>query len=200
MATLKSIIIVEDHPLMAQGLAAYFEGTGRWQVIGCAATLDEAKGLLEQGTVDVALLDIQLKEGWGLDIIPWLAEQEMPLPTFAVYTSFDDYTHASAAMSMGVKAYVSKRRSVEELETAIIQALDGDIYLDSAAQFNIKAITDCVKLLSKREAEILTRIKTGLTNAQIAEQLGISRRTVENHVSFIYEKTGIQSRRELENL
>jgi NarL family two-component system response regulator LiaR len=174
-------------------------------VAGTAATLTGAKELLTEVEADVALLDIQLEDGWGLDIIPWLlrtkyAGKKAGLPVMAVYSGFEDYTHVSAAMSMGARAYVSKRRSERELEQALLKALDGETFIDETAQIQFATVSNIFSLLSRREAEILSLVKDELSNQQIADRLGISRRTVENTLSWIYDKTGIRSRLELQKL
>ena len=210
----KNIIIIEDHPVMRQGLAVWFTQTGRWYVEGTASTLAEAKDVLSQITADVLLLDIQLEDGWGLDIIPWLVKQDClvnqdnlaasgakpEIPLTAVYSAFDDYAHVSAAMSLGVRAYITKRRSETELEAALLQALSGTIYIDEVAQTKLGNVTNLLSLLTRREAEILSLVKSGLSNKQIAARLNISRRTVENILSCVYDKTGIRSRIKLEKL
>ena len=189
------LIIIEDHPVMREGLAAYFEGTGRWQVVGIAAELDEAKEILSHTTVNVVLLDIQLENGWGLDIIPWLKQPEMPI--IAVYSVFDDYAHVRAALGMGVRAYICKRRNQKELEQALLKALQGQIYIDDSVQAKLNTAADLFSLLTKRESEILSLVKDGLSNKEIAARLRISYRTVENILSCVYDKTGIKSRLEL---
>jgi len=198
------IVIVEDHPVMSEGLASFFTGTGRWLVMGTAATLAGAKELLSRVQTDIALLDIQLDDGWGLDIIPWYKEQaalsEKALPIMAVYSSFDDYAHVSAALGMGVRAYVCKRRNERELEEALQKALRGIVCVDEAAQTKMNTVTDLVSLLTRREAEILGLVKDGLSNKQIAARLGISHRTVENVLSCVYDKTGISTRLELQKM
>ena len=204
------IIIIEDHPVMREGLAAWFAKTGRWQVEGTASTLAEAKELLTAINADIILLDIQLEDGWDLDIIPWLEKQtgpsekvqpvQHPGPVMAVYSVFDDYAHVSAALGLGVRAYVCKRRTEQELEEALQTALSGGLCIDDSARKRLLNVTDLISLLTKREAEILTLVKSGLPNKEIAARLGLSRRTVENILSCVYDKTGIRSRRELERL
>ena len=200
----KDIVIIEDHPVMRNGLALYLGKTGRWRVTGTASGLSQARSLLNTVPADVVLLDIQLEDGWGLDIIPWLAAQVKPgqrqLPVVAVYTVFDDYAHVSAALGMGVKAYICKRRSERELEKVLIKALNGSICIDEIAQLKLNTVTDLLSLLTKRETEIFKLVKSGLSNKQIGVQLGISHRTVENILSCVYDKTGIKSRLELEKL
>jgi NarL family two-component system response regulator LiaR len=190
------IFIVEDHPVMRNGLAAYFAETGRWEVCGTASTIAQAKELLAYITPDLLLLDIQLKDGWGLDIIPWLKQQGVQ-PLTAVYSAFDDHPHVKTALDMGVKTYVTKQRDEAELEEALLKALNGEIYVDEDAQTALKEIADTLNLLTNREAEILNLVRSGLSNKKIAARLGISYRTVENTMHSVYTKTGINSRTEL---
>ena len=200
------IVIIEDHPVMREGLAAWFSHTGRWEVAGTAASVAEAKELLTRVHADVALLDIQLEDGWGLDIIPWLKHThthpytQSDTPVLAVYSVFDDYAHVSAAVSMGVRAYVCKRHGERELEAALLKALNGETCIDDTAQTRLKTAKNIFNLLTRREAEILSLVKDDLSNKQIAARLGISHRTVENVLSCIYDKTGITSRLELQKL
>ena len=205
----KRLVIIEDHPVMRQGLASWFSSTGRWTVSGTASSLAEAKDVLALRPADVLLVDIHLEDGWGLDIIPWLAERSRFVEPgaigpgkllVAVYSAFDDFAHVSTALGMGVRAYVTKRRSEAELEEALRKALHGGIYIDEAAQVKLQNVTDLFSLLTKRETEILCLVKSGLSNKQIAGHLAISRRTVENILSCVYDKTGIRSRLDLERL
>jgi NarL family two-component system response regulator LiaR len=204
-----SIAIIEDHPVMRKGLAGYFRETGRWEVCGTASTVAQAKELLTGTYPQLLLLDLQLEDGWGLDIIPWLAaqyashtgaDQRKSKPMTAVYSTFDDHLHIKNALDMGVRAYITKRRSENELEKALLKALDGEIYIDEIARGKFQEITDILKLLTSRETEILDLVKRGLTNSQIAARLGLSKRTVENVISCVYSKTGINSRIELKLL
>jgi NarL family two-component system response regulator LiaR len=197
-----SIVIVEDHPVMREGLAAWFTATGNWCVTGTAASFAEAKALFSRPGfhADIALLDIQLEDGWGLDIIPWLSEKHLPCPLVAVYSMFDDYPHVSTALGLGVRAYVSKRRSESELDTALKTVLAGGTWIDDKVQIKFQIVSDMIDLLTKREAEILTLVKSGLSNKDIALRLGISRRTVENILSCVYDKTGVRSRLDLERM
>ena len=198
-----SVVIVEDHPVMRKGLEAWFSGTGRWQVLGAASNLEEAQALLGRPDLspDILLLDILLETGWGLDLISWLrARGSEKTPPAVVYSAFGDYAHVNAAFGMGVRGYVTKSRSEAELETALETVLRGGIYRDRDVEREMNAVTDTLSLLTKREAEILTLVKAGLSNKGIAERLGISRRTVENILSCVYDKTGIPSRLELQKL
>ena len=201
------IAILEDQPVMRKRLADYFSETGRWHVAGTAANLAEARNLLspetEQGAppVDILVLDIRLKTGWGLDIVPWLRElYGKQSPAVAIYSDFNDYANVSAAFSLGVRAYVCKGRDETELEAALETVLRGGTYTDPEAGRELAALTETASLLTKREGEILVLVKSGLSNREIAARLGISIRTVENILSCVYDKTGVHSRLELQKL
>jgi len=209
MSKMSSIFIIEDHPIVREGLTAFFESRGRFKVSGAASNLDEAKKLLLKEAssaahlVDILLLDIQLEDGLGLHIIPWLKstiKQTEKLPVMAVYSTFDDFVHVSAALGLGVMVYMSKRRSADELENALLQALEGKKYIDDSVEAKLNIAKDLFSLLTNREAEILTMVNSGLSNKQIASQLGLSVRTVQNIIYCIYAKTGIHSRQKLQEL
>jgi len=198
-----SIFIIEDHPAVCDALVSYLEGTGVWQISGTASSLEKTKELFAHNKSDILLLDIQLEDGLGLNIIPWLKQclnQNEVLPIIAVYSAFDDFVHVSAALGMGVKVYMCKRRSVKELEQALLKALDGVIYIDDTVQAKLNIAADKLSLLTKREAQILSMVSGGLSDREIAKNLGISFRTVQNILYCVFDKTGIRSRFELQKL
>jgi DNA-binding NarL/FixJ family response regulator len=201
---MNSMVIVEDHPFMRKGLAGFFAGSGRWRVLGTASNLEDARALLsapDAARADILLLDIHLEKAWGLDIIPWLYQRGgEKIPAVVIYSGFDDYAHVSAALSLGARGYVGKNRNETELEAALKIVLSGGIYTDKAVEMNLQTVAHTINLLTKREADIFILVKTGLSNQQIAEKLGISRRTVENILYCIYDKTGISSRLDLQKM
>jgi len=193
------LFIIEDHPMMREGLASYFSETGRWLVTGTASCLEDAKKILSNLTTDLILLDIQLEDGWGLDIVPWLKKLEQN-PILAVYSAFDDYAHVSAALGMGVHAYICKRQNKDKLEEALLKALKRETSIDNSIQTKLNFVADLKSLLTIREAEIFNLVKRGLSNKEIADNLNISHRTVENILCCIYDKTGIKTRLDLQKL
>jgi len=205
--SMPSIIIVEDHPAVQEGLVSYFERTGKWRITGTASNLDQAKELLTKNTADILLLDIQLENELGLNLIPWLKQKEKSshaepckIPIIAVYTAYDDYVHVSAALGKGVQVYMCKRRSLIELEKALENALNSENYIDKSIQTKLEIITGIKETLTRREKEIFSLVKNGIANKQIAEQLGVNIRTVENFLSRIYKKHGVKSRQDLQAL
>ena len=198
---MKTIFIMEDHPIVSESLASFFNDTGRWNVLGTSSSLAEAKEIIPLlENIDVLLMDILLPDGWGLDIVAWLKKQNNKMPLLAVFTAFDDYSYVSTALNLGVMVYLTKLRNKEKLENAINNAFDGIICIDDDAQRKINKITSLTDMLTNRETEILINVKKGLTNEEIAVNLGINVRTVSNIISCILDKTGIKNRRALERI
>jgi NarL family two-component system response regulator LiaR len=196
---MNSIVIIEDHPVMRKGLAAYFAGTGRWQVLGVAANLEDARQQLSSNSaLDIVLLDLQLGKEWGLDIIRWLDTRSAPKhPAVAVYSAFDDYTNITTAYSMGARGYICKDRSEAELETALFAILATGTFIDETLRDELADVTGKLDCFTKRETEILMLVKKSVSNKRIAETLGLNHRTVDNILSCIYDKTGAKSRLDL---
>ncbi|GHV69848.1 DNA-binding response regulator [Spirochaetia bacterium] len=206
---MNSIFIVEDHPVMRRGLAGWFAETGRWNVLGTAASLDEAAVLLSQGSPpDIIVLDIQLgrrelgEHAWGLGLVPWLRKQfGKAAPFCVVYSGFTDTAHVSTAFKQGVRGYVGKDADEAALEKALLVVLAGDEYLDpSLAVDRLNRVVGLEERLTQREAEVFNLAKARLSSREIGARLGISSRTVDNILSCIFDKTGIANRKELGNL
>jgi DNA-binding NarL/FixJ family response regulator len=208
----KNLVIVEDHPVMRKGLAAWFEETGRWKVLGTAASLDEATALvcpvpaetaagITAEKADIVLLDIQLEGDWGLDLIPRLRERfGKAAPFCVVYSAFDDWAHLNAALNAGARGYVSKRSDEVELEKALLAVLAGNKYIEKSLGEHLGRVSGMIDRLTRRETEVWNLAREGLSSRRIGLRLGISPRTVDNILSLIYDKTGIADRRELMKL
>jgi DNA-binding NarL/FixJ family response regulator len=204
-----SIFIVEDHSMTARGLASYLAESGRWLVAGMAASIEEAQRRLPEAASpappNVILLDLQLAGESGLNLIAWLREHSSFKKTpVVVYSHFDDAAHRNAAIQLGAAAYVCKSQSDQELENTLIETAAGgteggipDSVLAEAAQpaeRGVKKLENMLTLLTRRETEIFLLIREGFSAGQIAGKLCISRRTVENHLSCIYDKTGMKKK------
>jgi DNA-binding NarL/FixJ family response regulator len=204
----KNLVIVEDHPVMRKSLAAWFAETGRWKVLGTAANIDGAAALVCPAAVsvtaektDIVLLDIQLEGVWGLDLIPRLRERlGERAPFCVVYSSFEDWAHVNAALSAGVRGYVSKKSDEAELEKALLTVLAGNEYIEKPLGEHLGRVTAMIDRLTRRETEVWNLAREGLSSRRIALRLGISPRTVDNILSIVYDKTGIAGRKELMKL
>jgi DNA-binding NarL/FixJ family response regulator len=201
-----TLVVIEDHAMMRRGLAAYFSQTRRWTIIGEAASLNEAAALFaapaaQTALPDMVLLDIDLQGSWGLDLIPRLKKlyQNRRLPVI-IYSVFSDYVHAKAALRSGAAGYVCKSQGEAELETAMEIVLKGGSAYSPELLAKMEGVSDLLMWLTKRERQVFELVQNSKTNKEIAEILGIRIRTIENYLSVIYDKIGVKSRRELENL
>jgi two-component system response regulator NreC len=165
-----------------------------FSVVAEAGTLDEIAGLVEQSRPDVLLLDVHMRGGASLDLIPALAEGTSVL----VLTMQDDPGYARTAMRAGARGYVLKEAEDAELVQAVRTVAGGGTYLDPALGGRLLAAADDGPgELTEREREVLGLIALGHTNAEMAKQLYLSLRTIETHRANIHRKLGTDSRAEL---
>jgi DNA-binding NarL/FixJ family response regulator len=197
------VMLIDDHPLVNYGLASCLEETGRFTVTGQIESLGGAKSFIEEAKKLPALiiLDLMLGEDNGLDFLPFLAEhcasKQLEKPPVLVCSVLKDPFRLRTAIDMGAKGYVSKTGGKKELLDAIDTVLSGKVYFSSEQNKVLEETSDIYSQFTKREIEVLKLIKQDRTNQQIAGALGINIRTVENHISNIYFKTGAGTRAEL---
>jgi DNA-binding NarL/FixJ family response regulator len=182
----KTIMIIDDHDLMRRGLISYFTETGEWAILGEAGSIDEAvalcKALMAKNTApDVVILDMNLNGQWGLDLMTPLKRFFAPkLPRVVVYTMYDDFTHVRASLRAGAAACVCKSRPAAELEKALEEALAGRLAFPPEQVSRLSTSFDLVLGLSRREKQVFDLVQRRTGDRRIAEELGISVRTVEN--------------------
>jgi NarL family two-component system response regulator LiaR len=150
------------------------------------------------------VLDILLGEENGLDFLPFLKifcrEKSIPMPPVLVCSVLEDPFRIQTALKLGASGYIPKTGSKAELLSAIDTVLRGEVYINSGHSIILGKTLGKYEQLTKRELELLHLVKQNKSNQKIAEAMGISIRTVENHISNIYFKTGCRNRRELEEL
>jgi len=205
MNKLISVVLIDDHPLAINGIGAWLNGTGRFTVSGTAKSLAEAAALMEkpESRPEIVILDISLGPENGLDFIPMLkgicAKRNAAMPGVLVCSMYEDPFLVQQAMNSGVNGYVSKSSGQEEILAAINAILKGETFISPGCQEQEKQQQGRYTL-TNRENEIAAMVKQSLSAHQIAERLGLSVRTVENHLSHIYLKTGVSSWEELYKL
>ena len=203
MGTPLSVLLIDDHPLLSYGLASCLEETGRFYVCGQANSLEEARQRIKELKNRPALivLDILLGEENGLDFLPFLKDfcktKNVPQPPVLVCSVLEDPFRIQTALKLGASGYVPKTGDKAELLAAIDTVLGGKTYITGKHTVKLNESSVTFAELTKREREILSLIKLNKSNQHIAETLDINIRTVENHISRIYFKTGTASRNEL---
>lgn len=180
------VAILDDHPVVRAGTAAIVQDAPDLALVGMAATLDEARPLLNREVVDVLLLDLRLGQDFGLSVFEGAADS---LPAIVVATSYDYPQYVEAALRLGAVGYVLKTAPVHELLEAIRRAALGKL------SFDLRPVAGA--RLSSREREVVAAVVNGSSNDEIASQLGISPKTVESHLRRLFERHGVASRTEL---
>lgn len=190
------ILLVDDHPAVRQGLAALLASHGFAQ-LRQAATVDDARAVLDDLPIDVAIIDLSLEHGSGLDLVPDLTGRGARV---IVYSMFEDARTIRRSMEYGALGYVTKRDDPGDLVKAIERVRTGESYLSARATQALSGATPDVgtKDLSERERQVLILMGQGESNIGIAAALGISVRTVETYYARIGDKLDLpQSVREL---
>jgi DNA-binding NarL/FixJ family response regulator len=183
------ILLVDDHPVVRKGLAAVINEQADLHVCAQVGTYDEALEALRSHRPDVALVDLRLEEGSGLNLI---GEMLAVTPELAalVFSMHDDKQFAERAIRAGARGYVMKQEPTETLLEAIRQVRDGEIYLrpDLAPHVMERLIADGGNMqlteldrLSDREVEVLQFMAEGMNRREIAEEMGLSVKTIESY-------------------
>jgi DNA-binding NarL/FixJ family response regulator len=180
------VAVVDDHPVVREGTAAIIEQASDLELVGTAATVDEAAPLLDATRVDVLVLDLRLGQEFGFRLL----EGRGVRPAVVVVTSYDYPQYVDAALRMGAAGYVLKTAPVAELLDAIRRAAAGKL------AFNLRPGTGAPPL-SARERQVVAAVSDGLSNDEVAARLGIAPRTVESHLRRLFDRHGVASRTEL---
>lgn len=196
-----SILLVDDHTLFRDGLRALFASLPDMEVVGEAATGDEAISLAEQLQPDVVLMDIQMPELNGVEATRHIVRTS-PHIGVIVITMFEDDDSVFAAMRAGARGYVLKGADQEEMLRAIRAVSRGEALFGPAIALQLTRFFNASEgpaatafpNLTDREREVLALLAQGLDNQAIANRLVISVKTVRNHLSNIYNKLQVADR------
>lgn len=194
------IVIVDDHRMVCEGLTALINGFDDLELVGKAASGEEAIALCAERHPDVVLMDLLMPGMSGVEAIKHI-RANYPETQIVALTSYHDEERVQAALRAGAIGYLLKEASVDELVGAIRAAYEGRPTLAwQAAQALIQGAKQTNAApeyhLTDRELEVLALMVEGLTNRQIANALEISRYTVNAHVSSILAKLDVSSRTE----
>ena len=191
------VLVVDDHPIVREGLVSVLEDQPDFQVIGSAGSAEEALGLVERLQPDVVLLDLELPGLDGVAAIPQLVTAS-PDTRVLVFTAYDTDERVFGALQAGARGYLLKGAMTAEIARAIRVVHDGGSHLEPriAARLvaEVKAPRHSTGLLSQRERAVLPLVAAGLSNKQIAQTLSISERTVKFHITSIFHKLGAENR------
>lgn len=199
------VLLIDDHPIVREGLSQMINAEEDLEVI---ATAEEARTALDQADdldPDIAVVDLSLKEGSGLDLIKSFKARKPSMPVL-VLSMHDESLHAERVLRAGAKGYIMKQEATEKVITAIRKVLGGEVYLSdkmSAQMLNRLVGTggtieaSPITRLTDREYEIYSMIGHGVGTREIAQKLTLSIKTVEAHRENIKDKLDLKNANEL---
>jgi DNA-binding NarL/FixJ family response regulator len=198
------VFLVDDHPLVREGLANLINQQSDLAVCGEAEDSAEAVAGIAKTQPDIALIDISLKNESGLELVKNL-ESRFPNVALIVLSMHDEALYAERALRAGARGYVMKRETTKSVLTAIRRVLAGDVYVSErvvsamARRMGSRktAASSPVERLSDRELEIFRLLGQGRTTSQIADDLRLSLKTVQAYCARAKEKFGVSSLTEL---
>jgi DNA-binding NarL/FixJ family response regulator len=198
------VLIVDDHPLVREGLALRITSQLGLEVCGEAADVDKALALIDQKKPDLIIIDLALRNGHGLDLIK-KAAQHRPAPRMLVVSAHAESLYARRSLEAGALGYVNKQEVQQQVIDAIETVLRGECYVSETIKQQLvsKALGGKntgqvgVESLSDRELEIFELIGRGKSTRAIADQLHLSIHTIETHRENLRAKLGLRNGTEL---
>ena len=195
------VFIVEDHAIVREGISNLLELSEDVEVIGAAASAEEALKLLPSARPDVLLLDMKLPRLSGVELMQQLRTSS-DLPPTLILTTFEDDGLLLDGLRAGAKGYLLKDVSLEQLLTAIREIAAGGSFINPAVTERVlqaagktsPSAAPAAQELTERETHVLRLVAGGYSNREIATALQVSEGTVKNHVSSILAKLGVRDR------
>jgi len=198
-----SILIVDDHPLVRAGFAQLIGDTPDLKVCCEAGDMASALQLLNSLTPDLAIIDLSLAGGSGLDLIEHIKARNSKI-LMLVASMHDESLYAERVLAAGARGYINKQEAQEKIIQAIRQVLKGKVYLSEL--MTEKILNNMVSRsdekqgigsLSNRELQVFEMIGQGLAPGKMAQQLNLSVKTIETHQAHIKKKLGVSSAHKL---
>ena len=203
--TKSHLVVVEDHPVLCDGLKQLIDSQPDLACVGVAADVSDAKRLVEECKPDLMVLDLRLKAGDALDFIKTL-RVESPGVKVLVLSQYDELIFAERALRAGASGYIMKENTTDEVLRAVRKVLAGELYFSEkvAAAIVQRALREKpiasrngVERLSDREMQVFQLLGASYSPREIAEQFHLSRKTVETHCEKIKHKLTLQTAAEL---
>ena len=189
------ILLADDHPLTRAGLAAWLEKEKDIELVAQADDGESAWRSILELEPDVALLDIEMPKGSGIEITKRLWELRDRLPTAVlILTAYSAQQYVMAAVRAGAKGFVLKTAPFDQLRRAIFDVAGGAFYLDPSVSLEDGLLEP--EELSPREKEVLLLTGQGMPGHAVAQRLSITERTVQAHLTSVYSKLGARNKTE----
>ncbi|MFZ1362038.1 MAG: response regulator transcription factor [Candidatus Nanopelagicales bacterium] len=194
------VFLLDDHEVVRRGIAELLSAHGQIEIVGEAATAEQALDRIPSIVPDVAVLDVQLPDGDGIEVCSQLVPQ-LPDTKFLILTSFLDDDAMMRAIVAGASGYVLKEIRGTDLTAAVVTVANGGSLMDPQTTARVMrqirdqaTKVDPLDSLTDQERKILNLIGAGMTNKEIGDELFLAEKTVKNYVSSILSKLGLQRR------
>ncbi|MCF0242410.1 MAG: response regulator transcription factor [Treponema sp.] len=205
-----SVLIIDDHPLFSRGLAQLIETQKEYKVVAMAQNRIEALEVLEKNTPDLAIVDLNLGQEDGLDLIKDILIYG-PKTVVLVLSMHDERYYAERALKAGAKGYIMKAEAETQVINAIRTVMEGKVYLSDSERTRIQEfnsgnnndtedVYSSVSNLSDRQLQIFSLIGKGLGTVEIASKLNLSIKTIDTHKENIKVKLHCASSAELRQM
>ncbi len=190
-----TILVVDDHELIRNGLVGAFQSSGEFQVVGQAGSVADAMAGARQAEPDVVVTDVRLPDGSGLDIVKALRAQRHDIG-LVVLTMYSGDEQLFAAMDAGASAFVGKDApSTEVINAAKHAAVSPRTFTCvGLGEAMMRKMTSTSPRLSEREREVLDLLAAGMNVSAISAKLYVSESTTKSHITKIYDKLGAANR------
>jgi DNA-binding NarL/FixJ family response regulator len=204
MTRCRRVLIVDDHPVVRQGLSLAIGRETDLEVCGDAENIADALRLVEGENPDVVIIDLSLDGEDGIELIDFIRSRWATVKIL-VYSSHDEETFAGRVLRAGASGFVSKREAMPKIIAAVRQVLGGEVYLSPQMATRLIQLAAVGKpldrnpadSLSNRELQVFEMIGQGLNTIQIAEKLQVSSKTIESHRKVIKTKLNVQTAAQL---
>lgn len=193
-----SILIVDDHPIVQQGIISILQMHNIQDTVLQACTLKEAEKILYDKKIDIVLLDIKLGCENGLDLVKKLHHDSISTKILVI-TASDNLQDYKQAMNLNIDGYLLKDEFVEDILYAIRVIKRGEKFFSNTCMRKMQEqnTTSGLRELTERERDVYRLMKRGLSNADIADELFITQYTVKKHISNVLSKLNLKNRVEV---
>jgi DNA-binding NarL/FixJ family response regulator len=200
-ADARRVFIVDDHPIVRQGLCQLIDHEPDLFVCGEASSVKEARANLPDALPDVVVVDLSLQDADGLELIKDIRSKHRHMPVL-VLSMHDEDIYAERMLSAGANGYIMKQAAADQLLVALRRVLSGGIYvservgasmIERIAVSGSRKPVDPVERLSNRELQVLNLIGSGKSTREIADDLNLSIKTVESHRQRLKKKLNLET-------
>jgi DNA-binding NarL/FixJ family response regulator len=200
----RRVLIVDDHPIVRQGLKRMIETEADMEVCGEAATEAQARRAIRELNPDIVIVDLALQEGDGLELVRDVHAHHPDVPML-VLSMHDETIYAERLLAEGASGYIMKQAAADQLLNALRTVLRGETYLSEqlSQSLNLRVpggdpeAHDPVRRLSNRELQVLNLVGRGVSSREIAAELGLSVKTVESHRQSLKRKLNLATNSQL---